>query len=626
MPVHMTPGGYLEEGAPDDSPDEVLSSDPHAGMPVTPSVDHSNEGLGGFAGEAWKTTPFNPKNIWDFLMNTKPEDMGRMVETAYNHGKEALGHFAQAAGPGFGALGLKPDPEGQMAALKKGASESLGAVPMIGPALMNIKDQIGAGKYAQAAGGTTGLASNLLIPDALAAVKGADYAGMAGAAGRGAGMLGRGMEALGGELKGPALTTAPLTALMNHPGIAALELAAPPMLKYGGRGVQALGRSLEGLDSGVGRATVDQGASQYAPGYSARANQSAAGSVRPTAPRLSPVTAAEVLRDQSRLPDSLQALDNPVQTGAEMYAPEAGAGRTATGPGSVRQGFTNQDISPAGSVKQSMSDPSIPESPLDAAARQSVRDVNTANNPPPSIHALDASVGDATIEQVTDSPTVVNGSGESAASAESMSRNAGMASRGEQFVYYDRGGMEHPAHVDYTAQPGQTFGVKGPEGFRALDNRGGQVPTGPSTSPMSDSIPESTPTPQSDLPSSLKALEAVSAPVPESLMPNDSVIPESGAIHGPGEVPLDDMNGTGTSASRMIDPSMSNSALRDELFAEGTTPERVTQIQKALRQRTKIGNFYWDKSNPQPASVSGLTDTPLEPVPVKVRKSSRKAK
>jgi hypothetical protein len=73
-----------------------------------------------------------------------------------------------------------------------------------------------------------------------------------------------------------------------------------------------------------------------------------------------------------------------------------------------------------------------------------------------------------------------NASLESAASAEAMSRQAGMSSRGERFVVYDRAGNARPLigpeAVDYQVRPGETYGIEGPDGFRTLDDAGGVVP------------------------------------------------------------------------------------------------------------------------------------------------------
>lgn len=82
-------------------------------------------------------------------------------------------------------------------------------------------------------------------------------------------------------------------------------------------------------------------------------------------------------------------------------------------------------------------------------------------------------------------PTANNGSGESAASLEAISRTASMKARGEKFVVYDRTGARRPLigvdAVDYQARPGETYGIEGPTGFRVLDDLGGRAPA-PETS------------------------------------------------------------------------------------------------------------------------------------------------
>lgn len=78
----------------------------------------------------------------------------------------------------------------------------------------------------------------------------------------------------------------------------------------------------------------------------------------------------------------------------------------------------------------------------------------------------------------------LNASGESAASAEAMSRAAGMKSRGEQFVVYDRAGQKKiligPDAVDYpvhSLRQGETYGIETKDGrFKPLDDRGGRFP------------------------------------------------------------------------------------------------------------------------------------------------------
>lgn len=76
--------------------------------------------------------------------------------------------------------------------------------------------------------------------------------------------------------------------------------------------------------------------------------------------------------------------------------------------------------------------------------------------------------------------TTINASGESAASAEAISRQAGMKAAKKQFVVYDKAGNKRPLigpdAVDYKVRPGETFGIEGPEGFQVLDDMGGSPP------------------------------------------------------------------------------------------------------------------------------------------------------
>jgi hypothetical protein len=97
-------------------------------------------------------------------------------------------------------------------------------------------------------------------------------------------------------------------------------------------------------------------------------------------------------------------------------------------------------------------------------ARMAAR--NAPRRPEPTIELVDDVGG-------------LNGSGESAASLEALSRQSGMQTRGEQFVVYDRAGNARPLigpdAVDYVPRTGETYGVQGPEGFRTLADMGGKV-------------------------------------------------------------------------------------------------------------------------------------------------------
>jgi len=80
--------------------------------------------------------------------------------------------------------------------------------------------------------------------------------------------------------------------------------------------------------------------------------------------------------------------------------------------------------------------------------------------------------------QIVDDALGPNASGESGASLEALSRQRGMAGRGEQHVVYDRAGVRRPLigpeAVDYVPARGESFGIEGPSGFRMLTDKGGR--------------------------------------------------------------------------------------------------------------------------------------------------------
>jgi hypothetical protein len=98
----------------------------------------------------------------------------------------------------------------------------------------------------------------------------------------------------------------------------------------------------------------------------------------------------------------------------------------------------------------------------------------------PDIHRVDPNADVPGFELVDDVAPRLNASGESAASAEALSRQRGMQTRGERFVVIDRSGRRRPLlgpdAVDYRPQPGETYGVEeAGGGFRILDR--GDLPT-----------------------------------------------------------------------------------------------------------------------------------------------------
>lgn len=87
-----------------------------------------------------------------------------------------------------------------------------------------------------------------------------------------------------------------------------------------------------------------------------------------------------------------------------------------------------------------------------------------------------------------------NASGESAASAEALSRQSSMKGAGDQYVVIDRAGRSRPLigpeAVDYVPRPGETFGIDGPRGFRKLADNGGAAPRGRTATQLEEFSPE----------------------------------------------------------------------------------------------------------------------------------------
>ena len=128
----------------------------------------------------------------------------------------------------------------------------------------------------------------------------------------------------------------------------------------------------------------------------------------------------------------------------------------------------------------STAEPGVPRGTADEAGTGSPAGLPPGLEDVEGLADVLAGLGGAELTEAPTGSEAANASGESAASLEALSRGAGMASRGERFVVYDRAGNERPLlgpdAVDYTAKAGETYGVAGPTGFRLLEDRGGKVP------------------------------------------------------------------------------------------------------------------------------------------------------
>jgi hypothetical protein len=116
----------------------------------------------------------------------------------------------------------------------------------------------------------------------------------------------------------------------------------------------------------------------------------------------------------------------------------------------------------------------------DRFIQQVMRDPDAPRTGDPEIDAILESFknADQPIDVVPEGQ-IPNASGESAASAEAMSRNTGMRERGEKYVKYDRAGnktdLVGPDYVDYVPGRGETYGIETPHGFILLEDNGGKV-------------------------------------------------------------------------------------------------------------------------------------------------------
>lgn len=324
-------------------PVSIDPTDPHFGEDVpgeAPAQSPSAGGLWSGVGEFINKTPFNPKNILDFLMNVKPDDMGRMVEHSYNEGKAALDHFAHAAGDNFGALGLKPDPQGRLAALEKGLTRTVGAIPMAGPPLIDIANQFADGEYAKGVGGSAALASNLLIPEAVAKAPGA-----AGATGRfiepyaqRVSQFGRGAEA----------------AAEAKPGLAGQVQQAMPYLRKGARAaaVEGLGTlgGVHGLGALTGAAEVFGPSAIRGAGHAGLAASKALQGLESLGNRISAgnATPLPIVKDLGTVPDAAdmgRPQLRPARFSSEVpTTPEGGWGDPSTDLNYQRRIPNNQQL------------------------------------------------------------------------------------------------------------------------------------------------------------------------------------------------------------------------------------------------------------------------------------------
>jgi hypothetical protein len=293
-------------------------------------------------------------------------------------------------------------------------------MPFVGPAAARSGEVIGGGQPKEG-GGTTepnpwggaGEAAGLLAPVP------ALHSGGAIA------KIGRGAEALGTSKAANIAKYGGAAHMVYNGGIGkgATLMAAPYALEYGGKGLQGLGKSLQGLEERV--------PFRYQP----------------------KVTTPEVGQFVEGRPAPLSH-----EVPGSSYTPPAEPMPSVENSLDPRSKSWRSSVPPT-------------EAPLPPSVRTLAGPPITEATQVPSFEQLE--------------PTT-NGSGADfglGGSLEEQHRLTSMAGKGQKFVWLDQAGNEHPAHVDFHPQQGQTFGTRGPEGFTILEDRGGKIPPRPQEQP-----------------------------------------------------------------------------------------------------------------------------------------------
>jgi hypothetical protein len=242
----------------------------------------------------------------------------------------------------------------------------------------------------------------------------------------------------------------------------------------GGLALQALGDVIENPGVGTGVA-AGLSAMPYGLGKAARwftgGARGAKAAAKPSATILQGADAFEDVLPRVRTPKSAAAFDSPgealpnlggssVLKGADQFdvAGNAGLDDFKAAIESVRPPAVAEEASKIPASLRGWDEASM------AAAER--RLTPRAAKTEPSIELVDDVGG-------------LNGSGESSASLEALSRQTGMQGRGEQFVVYDRAGNARPLigpdAVDYVPRVGETYGIEGPNGFQVLADMGGKA-------------------------------------------------------------------------------------------------------------------------------------------------------
>lgn len=220
---------------------ETVEWDGQRWQPVEGGAAPQQEGaLSRFLGGALSTSPLNPMNL--VRAAAHPVDtLGHLIGDPLNNLFKAGGDVKAAV------TGERGD---RLSSALQAVEHLGGAVPLIGPAGIQAGEKIGNGDIAGGAGELAGLASGALVPDVASGlannVPGAMIRGGEAVARGGAKLKGAGGVSVGG-IHVPLTTMGLAEAVMRGDPKGLAVAAAPYAMEYGGKGMAATGRALEGL-------------------------------------------------------------------------------------------------------------------------------------------------------------------------------------------------------------------------------------------------------------------------------------------------------------------------------------------------------------------------------------------
>lgn len=212
---------------------------------AAPEAPQQEGALSRFFGGAASTSPLNPMNL--LRAAAHPIDtIGGMISGPLKNAVQIPGDLKDIVTNERGGGPVM----GRVTSAVEALKHLGGSVPLIGPAGVDAGEKIGEGDLAGGAGELAGLASGALLPEV--AAKGPSALQKTG------GLMERGGQAMKthggmsvGGFKVPLSTLGLGEAVLRSDPMGIAVAASPYALEYGGKGLSAAGRALEGLRDNV---------------------------------------------------------------------------------------------------------------------------------------------------------------------------------------------------------------------------------------------------------------------------------------------------------------------------------------------------------------------------------------